>query len=54
MKWSWQTFLSPLKGQCQYQALLGLFQTTRSTGGFDCLLVSRETFFKKFFVLYLH
>jgi len=26
----------PLKGQCQYQALIGLFQTTRSTGGFDC------------------
>ena len=35
MKCSWQTFLSPLKGQRQYQALLGLFQTTRSTGGFD-------------------
>lgn len=35
MKCSWQTFLSPLKGQCQYQALLGLFQTTRLTGGFD-------------------
>ena len=36
MKCSWQTFLSPLKGQCQYQALIGLIQTTRSTGGFDC------------------
>jgi len=35
MKCSWQTFFSPLKGQCQYQALLGLFQTTRLTGGFD-------------------
>ena len=35
MKCSWQTFLSPLKGQYQYQALLGLFQTTRLTGGFD-------------------
>ena len=28
MKCSWQTFLSPLKGQCQYQALIGLIQTT--------------------------
>ncbi|MEE3473430.1 MAG: hypothetical protein VZR24_22605, partial [Butyrivibrio hungatei] len=37
MKCSWQTFLSPLKGQCPYQALLGLPQTTRFTGGFDCL-----------------
>ena len=35
MKCSWQTFLSPLKGQRPYQALLGLFQTTRLTGGFD-------------------
>jgi hypothetical protein len=35
MKCSWQTFLSPLKGQCPYQALLGLPQTTRFTGGFD-------------------
>ena len=35
MKCSWQTFLSPLKGQCQYHALIGLSQTTRSTGGFD-------------------
>ena len=37
MKCSWQTFLSPLKGQCQYHALIGLSQTTRSTGGFDWL-----------------
>ena len=26
-----------LKGQCQYHALIGLSQTTRSTGGFDSL-----------------
>jgi len=35
MKCGWQTIPSPLKGQRQYQALLGLSQTTRSTGGFD-------------------
>ena len=28
MKCSWQTFLSPLKGQCPYYALIGLSQTT--------------------------
>ena len=26
MKCSWQTFLSPLKGQCPYQAFLGFFK----------------------------
>ncbi len=26
MKCSWQTFLSPLKGQCTYQALLVFFK----------------------------
>ena len=36
MKCSWQTFLSPLKGQCPQYALIGLSQTTRLTGGFDC------------------
>ena len=35
MKCSWQTFLSPLKGQCPQYALIGLSQTTRLTGGFD-------------------
>lgn len=37
MKCSCNFFLSPLKGQCQYQALIGLLHTTRLTGGFDCL-----------------
>ena len=41
MKCSWQTFLSPLKGQCQYHALIGLSQTTRSTGGFDFYNISK-------------
>lgn len=31
---AWQTFLSPLKGQCLYQALIGLSQTTSFTVGF--------------------
>jgi len=39
MKCSWQTFLSPLKGQCPKQALLGLSHTTRFTGGFDLLIL---------------
>ena len=32
---SWQTHLWPLKGLCQYYALLGLTQATGSAGGFD-------------------
>ena len=38
MKCSWQTFLSPLKGQCPQYALIGLSQTTRLTGGFDFVI----------------
>ena len=34
VKCSWQTFLSPLKGQRQYHALIGLSQTTRFNGWF--------------------
>ena len=36
MKCGWQAILCPLKGQRQYKALIGLSQTTRLTGGFDC------------------
>ncbi len=51
MKCSWQTFLSPLKGQCQYHALLGLSQTTRLTGGFDFRIISNYA--KGFLPLFL-
>ena len=43
MKCSWQTFLSPLKGQRQYHALIGLSQTTRLTGGFDFDFTKKRT-----------